>query len=255
MIDDMRQRGWPDPGEIGRLQGPVILDPLSQTVTTAAEDIEMQQSGNIEKLAAAMAEVNKEIENPKADKRNPHYDSKYVDLADLLDTVRKIYAENGLVITQRMKSINGKRHLVTQIMHTSGQWIAGEDEIEAAPNNRGIITSQAVASAITYARRIGLQAITGLAGDGDDDGNAASAKRQAPQDETTPIETEVPDDFDATDAYSSLLTTGKKTKTRAELAKWFAGEVEQFTRLKKVDEKAYERLCDAMAKHKDNLKK
>jgi len=56
------------------------------------------------------------------------------------------------------------------LMHSSGEWISGELEMNPVKND-----PQGIGSAITYARRYTLAGIAGIATE-DDDGNAASGK-------------------------------------------------------------------------------
>jgi hypothetical protein len=64
----------------------------------------------------------------------------------------------------------GHAILETMLLHSSGQWISGSQVIKPVKDD-----PQGVKSAITYARRAGLEAIVGVAPE-DDDGNAASGK-------------------------------------------------------------------------------
>jgi len=66
-----------------------------------------------------------------------------------------------------------ERMLETRLIHSSGQWIGAA---YALPN---LADSQDMGSAITYARRYSLCAILGIAGEDDEDGEAATAAEQA----------------------------------------------------------------------------
>jgi hypothetical protein len=63
--------------------------------------------------------------------------------------------------------------VVTRLAHTSGEWIEGELAVPVSKAD-----AQGYGSALTYARRYGLCAITGIAPE-DDDGNAAAAAKPA----------------------------------------------------------------------------
>jgi hypothetical protein len=58
--------------------------------------------------------------------------------------------------------------VTTRLMHSSGQWVEASGRMKPMKND-----PQGVGSAITYARRYGLQAIAGIPAE-DDDGNAAT---------------------------------------------------------------------------------
>jgi hypothetical protein len=125
----------------------------------------------INELAAALAKAQGSMENATMNRVNPHFKSKYADLASVLDAVRKPLSENGLAVVQAIHDGN----LKTILMHTSGQWVESLYPLPAAAR------PQEMGSALTYARRYSLSAITGIAADEDDDANAAeSSKQRAP---------------------------------------------------------------------------
>ena len=94
----------------------------------------------------------------------------YADLSSVIEAIRGPLSENGLAFVQAvMPSISGVR-IRTTLMHSSGQWIAGE--ISLPPDKMNGI--HGMGSALTYARRYALAAMVGIAQD-DDDGEAAMA--------------------------------------------------------------------------------
>lgn len=130
----------------------------------------MNTSSEITELAKALSQAQAIMEHASKDKTNPHFKSKYADLASCLDACREPLAKNGLAVTQCPQFINGMWVLVTRLMHTSGQFIESQLPILNAKQD-----AQGFGSALTYARRYGLSAIIGLAQD-DDDANHAVAK-------------------------------------------------------------------------------
>lgn len=130
------------------------------------------QSEQIDKLTEALAKAQGTIENAILNKTNPHFKSKYADLAAIFDAVRKPLATQGLVVTQTTELREGGFVLVTMLAHSSGQWIRSEYPLPAAGK------PQEIGSALTYARRYSLSAITGVAADEDDDANAAQSGGQ-----------------------------------------------------------------------------
>jgi hypothetical protein len=125
------------------------------------------QSEQIDKLTEAMAKAQAVMENATLNKINPHFKSKYADLAAIFDAVRKPLAAQGLIVTQTTELREGGFVLVTTLAHSSGQFIKSEYPLPVAGK------PQEVGSALTYARRYSLSAITGIAADEDDDANAA----------------------------------------------------------------------------------
>ena len=69
------------------------------------------------------------------------------------------------------------------LLHESGQWIKSRLKMPVEK-----ITAQSIGSTITYGRRYGLSAITGIA-QYDDDGNAASQSKGLTQNHTKTITT------------------------------------------------------------------
>lgn len=130
----------------------------------------MQKSESIAKLAEALSKAQGAMKNAIKDSDNPFFKSKYADLASVSDACRNELASNGLAVTQLPEMKDGKLVLSYVLMHSSGEWICGELEMNPVKND-----PQGIGSAITYARRYTLAGIAGIATE-DDDGNAASGK-------------------------------------------------------------------------------
>lgn len=137
----------------------------------------MNQSTEINELAAALAKAQGKISHAAKDNVNPHFKSKYADLASVLDACRDPLSQNGIAVSQLPAKQDGSWVLITRLIHSSGQWIQGEVPILSSKQD-----AQGFGSGMTYARRYGLASVVGIAQD-DDDGNAASqpVQRQAPQ--------------------------------------------------------------------------
>ena len=126
-------------------------------------------------LAEALAAAQLEIADPQKDAVNPHFRSRYADLATVLKTVRPVLARHGLAITQTTQILDGALVLVTRL-HWKDEELAGYYPISPTKAD-----PQGYGSALTYARRYTIQAIVGVAADDDDDGNAASAAPSKPR--------------------------------------------------------------------------
>lgn len=118
-----------------------------------------------ENLYTALSNANQQLKNPVKDGRG-NYGS-YLTLDDLLDTLRPVYAEQGLSITQDVVCEGDRVQVVTQIHHESGESIVFGPLSWPAGDN-----VQKLGSAMTYLRRYALAAACGLAGAEDDDGQA-----------------------------------------------------------------------------------
>lgn len=100
---------------------------------------------------------------------------KYADLKDISDAVYPRLSEHGLAFTSkpRIHAETGKFVLAFSLLHESGEREDGEFELPAG-------NMQQLGSALTYAKRYSLCAVTGVVpGDDDDDGHAASYSQPA----------------------------------------------------------------------------
>lgn len=127
----------------------------------------IEKSESIVNLAKALVEFHKEVPAIKKSSENPFFKSKYADLAALITDTELVLVKNGLTVAQLPNEVN---RLWTILMHTSGEFIAGDYTMNPAK-----VDPQGVGSAITYQRRYAYSAILGLkVEDEDDDANEAS---------------------------------------------------------------------------------
>lgn len=131
------------------------------------------QSESIAALAAALAKAQGAIKAAVKDSSNPHFKSRYADLASVWEACRRPLSENGLAVIQTTDEVPDGTAvlLVTTLVHASGEWIAGRLRLNPVKPD-----PQGMGSAITYARRYALAAIVGIAPD-DDDGEAAQGRQ------------------------------------------------------------------------------
>ncbi len=129
----------------------------------------MNRSESINELAAALAKAQAVMAGASKDNLNPHFKSKYADLASVWDACRKPLSDNGLSVVQTATaSDDGRVGVETMLMHSSGQWLSEVLLMRPVKDD-----PQGVGSCVTYARRYALAAVAGVAPE-DDDGNAAS---------------------------------------------------------------------------------
>lgn len=128
------------------------------------------QSEQINELAEALCQAQAKLESAKKDANNPFFKSKYATLESSWEACRDVLTSNGIsVVQQPLKtSQNGTVCVRTTLLHKSGQWIYGEIELPVSKPD-----AQGYGSAISYARRYGLQALVGICAE-DDDGNGAA---------------------------------------------------------------------------------
>ena len=102
---------------------------------------------------------------------NPHFRSKYVDLAGCIEAVVDALNGAGIALIQRTSEDNTGVTVETVFVHESGEMM--ECGILHFPASKA--DPQGHMSALTYARRGSLMAACGIAPE-DDDGNAASRR-------------------------------------------------------------------------------
>jgi len=129
----------------------------------------MAQSESIAALAAALCEAQFALESAQKDSLNPHFRSRYADLASVWNAARPALHKHGLSVVQAPEPCDNGIRLRTILLHKSGEWI---DSVLTLPASRQ--DAQGYGSAMTYARRYALAAMVGIVADDDDDGNAAS---------------------------------------------------------------------------------
>ncbi len=126
----------------------------------------------MKELYTALSNAQGKIENAKKASLNPHFKSKYADLATVWDAGREVFAAEGLAVIQLpCEAPLGQVGLRTIITHKSGQSLEEKFFLPVAQANN----PQAVGSALTYAKRYALLGAFGIAPE-DDDGNAATGR-------------------------------------------------------------------------------
>lgn len=129
----------------------------------------MKTSENIAEIAKAISLAQKEMRPASKDSTNPHFRSKYSDLASVMDAIREPIGNNGLSIWQDATLDQSGVNVTTRIVHISGQWV----EFGPLTIPIGKRDAHAVGSACSYGKRYALCAALGVVSDDDDDGNRA----------------------------------------------------------------------------------
>lgn len=146
------------------------------------------------KVAAALVKAQKEFGPALKSSTNPHFKSRYADLAACVEAVIDALNNNGIALTQRVAPCDDGVIVETVFIHESGEIInCGQLHVPASKQD-----AQGYGSALTYARRYSLMAACGIAPE-DDDGNAATKRPSAP---AQPIP-DITDHLSAIDASAS----------------------------------------------------
>jgi hypothetical protein len=130
------------------------------------------QSEQIGDLVTALAKAQSEIEGAPFDKKSHH--NEYASYTSIRESCRLPLSRNSLAITHTLDIADGKRVLITQLSHSSGQWMRS---YICMPQEKE--TPQGMGSAITYSKRYALAALLAIYADNDDDGEVAESSYKA----------------------------------------------------------------------------
>jgi len=166
------------------------------------------REGLIEALSAAQAE----IENPVFDMVNPHFKNKYASLAAVRNAIIPVLSRHHIALTQDVQTHDGQVSVITTLHFGNEKLSFGPLTLPSSQQN-----AQALGSAISYARRYALLSALCVAGEPDEDGNAAVGKPAAV---AAPIK---PKAFDPW--YSGLKLAASDGLTSLQTY-WKAGKVE-----------------------------
>lgn len=127
---------------------------------------------DIKQVSAAFVKAQKAFGPALKSATNPHFRSKYADLAACVEAVIEALNDNGIALMQRNIACDSGVCVETVLIHESGEMLSsGPLHVPAQK-----IDAQGYGSALTYARRYSLMAACGIAPE-DDDGNAAAKRK------------------------------------------------------------------------------
>lgn len=123
----------------------------------------------MKQIAQALVKSQKQFGPALKSSSNPHFKSRYADLAACVEAVVDALNANGIALIQQTHECADGVIVETVFVHESGETFSGGKlHVPASKHD-----PQGYGSALTYARRYSLMAATGIAPE-DDDGNAAS---------------------------------------------------------------------------------
>ena len=124
-------------------------------------------------IATALVKAQKAFGPALKTATNPHFRSRYADLAACVEAVMDGLNNNGIALVQQLTESDTGVIVETVFIHESGEMLnCGKLHVPAVKHD-----PQGYGSALTYARRYSLMAACGIAPE-DDDGNAASRKEE-----------------------------------------------------------------------------
>jgi len=129
------------------------------------------------KLAPALLAAQKSMGDAVKNSKNPFFKSSYADLNSIREAVIPALNANGITLLQptHAGSVETGPYVETVLLHDSGEYLSSTTPITCAKQH----DPQALGSAISYARRYGLQSLLSI-GAVDDDGESAMQRAPAP---------------------------------------------------------------------------
>lgn len=125
-------------------------------------------------IATALLQAQKEMSGVKKDANNPFFKSKYATLEAVIEASKDALNKNGIIALQPHGKDEFGFFVKTVLIHSeSGESLESRTDVICAKQN----DPQALGSAITYARRYGLQSFLLLPAE-DDDAESAMNRQQ-----------------------------------------------------------------------------
>lgn len=160
----------------------------------------------MKQIASALVKAQKDFGPALKTSTNPHFKSRYADLAACVEAVIDALNANGIALVQRNIETESGVCVETVFVHESGEMLSsGPLHVPAAKQD-----PQGYGSALTYARRYSLMAACGIAPE-DDDGNAGvkgvQAERKPRDTKNDPAEIEKAVKAGKAEAVASHLAT------------------------------------------------
>jgi hypothetical protein len=130
------------------------------------------------KLDESLLAFSAELKGIRKDGRNPHFNSVYITLDAILDTVRPLLSNHGLYLTQDAEDLKVTEdgRITAVKITTSLHNKEGETRSSAVwiPLNR--VDPHGMGGAVTYGRRYSLSMLLAISADEDEDGNVPGTK-------------------------------------------------------------------------------
>ena len=129
-----------------------MSDVLGFSMTSSNTTTEEKQSVN--QIAPALLKAQRKIGAAKKETANPFFRSKYADLGSVMEACKEALNDEGIVVLQPVSSDNTGHYVETILLHESGESLTSKMRLELSKTDM-----QQLGSAISYARRYGLQSM------------------------------------------------------------------------------------------------
>lgn len=126
-------------------------------------------------IAKAIVAAQSEMTDATKEAKNPFFKSKYADLNSVREAIMPALTKNKCAVLQPVILLETGRSVVrTTVLHESGEFYSADTEVVCSKIN----DAQAYGSAISYARRYGLQSMFNV-GAVDDDAESNMGRSQS----------------------------------------------------------------------------
>ena len=157
----------------------------------------------MQKIATALVKAQKAFGPALKSSTNPHFKSKYADLAACIEAVIDALNNNNIALVQQSHHCEDGVIIETLFIHESGETISGGKLHFVAPK----FDPHGFMSCLTYARRGSLMAACGIAPEDDDGNRAVSAPKAAEKPSRTIRSKEQVESLVRAATTAELLTT------------------------------------------------
>lgn len=154
-------------------------------------------------LFDALASAQGEIENASKNAANPHFRSKYADLAEVLNTVRPVFSKHGLSLLQSPSFDGALASVTTLLSHKGGGYITATASAVPAKTD-----AQGIGAVTTYLRRYSAAGLAGIAQEDDDGQSARHEGKPAPLRDGQPLSGVWEAQSEESQAYLLGIATG-----------------------------------------------
>jgi hypothetical protein len=158
-------------------------------------------------ISTALVNAQKQFAPALKTATNPHFRTKYADLAACIEAVVDALNANGIALIQKSHPSDNGIAIETIFVHESGETMSGG--VLNLPASKQ--DPQGYGSAMTYARRYSLMAACGIAPE-DDDGHAASRTAPKPVPRSTKGKEELEAALDTANTPEMLAVLWKALK-------------------------------------------
>lgn len=154
---------------------------------TGNTDVQFYSSDDTTELYKALAGFHKHFTTVEKNEENPFHESTYASLSQILNVIRPILNDQGLILMQMPVSGTKENSICikTRLIHVESQQFIETNSISVTPNKNDI---QLFGSLMTYLKRYEITSLLGLSfSEEDDDGNSSMLASKEEEEETKPV--------------------------------------------------------------------